>query len=83
MPAASNAARGTVAKRPLSVPARLSGADEVSCTVTALDDDDVVLVRLDSGNLSIELPLPPNAALDLSLRLCACVVRLRKGKAPD
>jgi hypothetical protein len=82
MPATSHPGGGTVAAPPLSIPAHLSGADEVSCTVTALDDD-IVLVRLDSGHLAIELPLPSHAALDLSLRLCACVVRLRRRNTTD
>lgn len=69
---------GAVAEPSRSIPAYLSGADEVSCTVTPLHDDDIVLVRLDSGRLSIELPLPSDAALDLSLRLCASVIRLRR-----
>ena len=78
MLANSHPSDGRVAAPPLAIPCHMNTADEVSCTVIALDDDDIVLVRLDAGNLSIELPLAPDAALDFSLRLCACAVRLRK-----
>ena len=83
LPANNHRRHGTLAALPFSIPAQLSGADQVSCTVTTLEDEDIVLVRLDSGHLSIELPLPSNAALDLSLRLCASLVRLRRSNKAD
>ena len=83
MPATSHPRHFTVTEPPRSIPAHLSGADEVSYTVTSLHDD-IVLVRLDSGQLSIEVPLPSDAALDLSFNAARLPSsRLRRSDTTD
>ena len=78
---------GTFAAPLLALPVRLLGllgepdgvrADEFAGTVTTLDDADIVLIRLEAGGLTIELPLPSAVAIDLVLRVVGACGRLAK-----
>jgi hypothetical protein len=78
---------GTFAPPPLALPVHLSGlvgqpdgalAEEFAGTITALDDADVVLIRLQASGLTIELPLPSAIAIDLVLRMIGACGRLAK-----
>lgn len=75
-----SACGGSVIAPPLIIPAQRGSTDEFSVTVTALDDDDIVLVQLDSSNLSIELSMPSVVATDLAIRLAGCCMRLSRAR---
>ena len=78
---------GTFAAPPLALPVHLFGllgepdgarADEFVGTVTTLDDADIVLIQLEAGGLTLELPLPSAVAIDLVLRVVGACGRLAK-----
>jgi hypothetical protein len=56
----------------------LGEPNEFAGTVINLDDADVVLIRLEADGLTIELPLPSAAAIDLVLRVIGACGRLAK-----
>ena len=76
---------GTFAKAPLALPVHLSGlvsdpdgARRRVRSVTALDEADVVLLRLEAGGLANRAAPPSAVAIDLVLRVMGACGRVAK-----